>query len=102
VLPADSPELCAQTAASLGVELDHIFSMQHLLEGDKSLPLPFSGPCSVGRALAYYCNLLAPPKKDFLLALAQYASGSEKGSAGESRLGGRQGRLAALTSLCSP
>eukprot|EP00850_Spirogloea_muscicola_P012670 SM000083S22717 [mRNA] locus=s83:61342:65480:- [translate_table: standard] len=66
-------EVVEAAAACLGVSLETTFSLS-APEGSDLLQASIAGPCTLRTALSRHCDLLTPPRKAALVALAEYAT----------------------------
>eukprot|EP00898_Chlorokybus_atmophyticus_P005609 jgi/Chlat1/6049/Chrsp4S00491 len=82
VFAENAPALVEEAARLLGLDLDLVFSVVPREDQTEGFSPPFPCPCTVRTALAQYCELLTPPRKAGLLAMAAHA----KDPADESRL----------------
>eukprot|EP00850_Spirogloea_muscicola_P023098 SM000328S12468 [mRNA] locus=s328:29827:33946:- [translate_table: standard] len=69
----NSVEVVEAAAACLGVSLETTFTLS-APEGSDLLQAPSAGPCTLRTALSRHCDLLTPPRKAALVALAEYAT----------------------------
>mmetsp|Transcript_31302 Transcript_31302/g.69685 ORF Transcript_31302/g.69685 Transcript_31302/m.69685 type:complete len:673 (-) Transcript_31302:953-2971(-) len=73
----NSPAVVEEVANLLGYSLDQMITLRKKA-GDSprtiNLDAPFPGPISIRHALSYFADVLNPPKKDGLAALAAFAT----------------------------
>jgi len=74
VFAENSLPVIQRAAACLRLPLDHSFSLSVPEGSPVSLPQPFSNPCTLATALAKYTDLLSPPRKGALEALASVST----------------------------
>lgn len=69
ILPENSPAVVEEAARLLGLPLDTVFTLKEA----PALPAPSPCPVDLRRALSLYADLLSPPRKSALAALAAAA-----------------------------
>lgn len=78
VFAENAMPVARRAAACLGLSLDDAFSLTSPENAPASLPPPFPTPCTLATALTKYADLLSPPRKAALAALASVATDPEE------------------------
>ena len=77
VFAENGKDVTKRVAKALKLDVDEVFRLVKPSGAPASLAEPFATPMTVGDAIARYADVLTPPRKQALAALASVASGKD-------------------------